>query len=83
MPDESRLRAQVRAAIRGGKLPARSPDRTWGGRGVGAPCSVCDLLITSDELEIEIKFAHDGSAPGLETHHVHPWCFAAWKARDA
>jgi len=62
-------------------LPARLPDRTWGGTGVGAPCAVCDLLITSDELEIEIEFAHGGSAPGLERHHVHPRCFAAWELK--
>ena len=78
MPDEARLREQARAAIRGGKLPAGPPKRTWGGDGGGAPCSVCELLITTDQLEIEIEFAHDGSAPGVEKHHVHPWCFAAW-----
>ena len=78
MPDQARLREHARAAIRRGKLPARAPDRTWGGRGVGAPCSVCELLVSTDQAEIEIEFAHDGSAPGLEKHHVHPRCFAAW-----
>jgi hypothetical protein len=83
MPDEARLREQARAAIRGGKLPARSPDRTWGGDGGGAPCSVCDLPITKDQLEIEIDFAHEGSAAGVENHHVHPRCFAAWEFERA
>jgi hypothetical protein len=79
MPDEARLREQARAAIRRGKLPARAPTRTWGGDGVGAACSVCELLIRTDELEIELEFAHDSSALALEKHHVHPRCFAAWE----
>jgi hypothetical protein len=37
MPDEPRLREQAREAIEKGKLPARRPDRAWGGPGVGAP----------------------------------------------
>ena len=77
--DEARLRAQARVAIRRWKLPTRAPDRTSGGHGVGAPYSVRDLPITKDELEIEIDFAHEGSAAGVEQHHFHPRCFATWE----
>ncbi len=79
MPDEPRLREQARAAIQGGKLPARSPDRTWGGPGVGAECSVCGQPVTKAELEFEIQFARDGDNPGLDKFHVHIRCFAAWE----
>jgi len=79
MPDEPILRDKARIAIRNGKIPARQPDRTWGGPGVGALCSVCDLPIGKDQLEFEIEFAHDGSDPGLDTYHVHIRCFAAWE----
>jgi hypothetical protein len=79
MPDETILRAKATAAILAGKLPNHKPDRTWGGPGVGAACSVCDLPVTKDEMELEIQFAHDGDNPGLDKFHVHFRCFAAWE----
>lgn len=79
MPDEPILREKARAAIRAGKIPKRRPDRTWGGPGVGAICSICDLPVTKDELEFEIQFARDGDNPGLDKFHVHVRCFAAWE----
>jgi hypothetical protein len=77
--DEQALRAQARAAIQNGKLPARRPDRTWGGPGVGVPCSVCALPVEKDQLEFEVEFAHDGQNPGLDKYHLHVKCFAAWE----
>jgi hypothetical protein len=77
LPDEPRLREQAREVIQNGKLPSRSPDRTWGGPGVGAPCSVCEKPVIKDELEIQ--FARDGDNPGLDKYHVHVRCFAAWE----
>ena len=41
--DEHVLREKARAVVHDGQLPARQPDRTWGGPGVGAPCTVCEL----------------------------------------
>ncbi len=79
MPDEARLREQARQAIQNEKLPARAPDRTWGGPGVGAECSVCGKSVTKQELEFEIQFARDGTMPGLDKYHVHIRCFAAWE----
>jgi hypothetical protein len=79
MPDEAVLRAKAREAIRTGKLPSRRPDRTWGGPGVGAPCSVCGAPIRQDQLELEAQFAHDGSNPGLDKFHIHVRCFAVWE----
>jgi hypothetical protein len=79
MPDETRLREQARVAIRNGKIPARGPDRTWGGPGVGAECSVCGRPVTREELEFEIQFERDGGSPGLDKFHVHLRCFAAWE----
>ena len=79
MPDESILREKARAVVENGKLPARSPDRTWGGPGVGAACAVCERPVTKQELEFEIEFAHNGDNPGLDKFHVHIRCFAAWE----
>jgi hypothetical protein len=71
--------ARVREVLKAGKLPNRRPDSTWGGSGVGAPCAVCDLPITHDQLEFEIEFARNGDNPGLDKYHVHVRCFAAWE----
>jgi hypothetical protein len=79
MPDEPRLREQAKAAIKSGKLPSRTRTRNWGGPGVGAECSVCGLLVTSEQREFEIQFARDGDNPGLDKYHVHIRCFAAWE----
>jgi hypothetical protein len=79
MPDEQILREKARAVVQSGKLPSRRPDRTWGGPGVGAHCSVCGLPVKSDELEFEIQFARDGDNPGLDKFHVYVRRFAAWE----
>jgi hypothetical protein len=79
MPDEALLREKAREAVKNGKLPPRPPDRIWGGNGVGAACSVCELPVSKTELELEIQFAHDGSVPGLDKYHVHVRCFAVWE----
>ena len=79
MPDESHLRERARVAIRNAKIPSCQPDRTWGGPGVGAACSVCGLPIGKDQLEFEIEFAHGGEEPELDKYHLHIRCFAAWE----
>ena len=75
MPDEPILREKARAAVQSGKLPARRPDRTWGGPGVGASCTICELPVQRDEMEFEIEF----DTPGLDKFHVHVRCLAAWE----
>ena len=82
MPDEARLREQARLVLQNGKLPARRPDRTWGGPGVGAPCSICELPVRRDEMEFEIQFERDGDLPGLDKYHLHVRCFAAWESNE-
>ena len=79
MSDEPTLRQRARDTVRNGKLPRRSPDRTWGGPGVGASCAVCELPVRRDELEFEIQFETDGAAPSLSRFHLHARCFAAWE----
>ena len=46
---------------------------------MGAPCPVCGLAVTQDELEFEVEFAHDGGARGGDTYHLHTHGFAAWE----
>ena len=70
--NEEDLRAAVRALLRGGALPERRPDRTWGRPGRSAACAVCTLPIGRDEIELEAHFA-------LDVYHVHTQCFTAWQ----
>jgi hypothetical protein len=83
MPDEPILRAQAREAVKSGKLPARNPDRTWGGPGIGAPCAVCGKPVTKEEVEFQLEFAHDGTTPDLDKYHLHLRCLAAWEFERA
>ena len=78
MPDELILRQQAREAVQQGKLPARRPDRVWGGPGAGEVCSVCDKRITRDDIEYQIEFSR-ASADGVDKYHLHIRCNAAWE----
>jgi hypothetical protein len=78
MLDDPILREKARAAVQSGRLPARSPDRTWGGYGVGVKCAICELPVTKQEAEFEIEYG-EGHHPGIDTFHVHVRCFAAWE----
>ena len=79
MFDEETLRKRARDAIRAGKLPAWRPVRTWGGKGGGAACAVCDLPLAPEEVEFELEFAEDSRfGPGCSCR-VHARCFAAWE----
>ena len=73
------VRESARAAIQTGKLPNRSPDRMWGGRGSDADCAICGAPVKRDALELEIEFSQNGDTPRAVTHHVHVRCFAAWE----
>lgn len=78
MPDEQILRQQAREAVQKGKLPARRPDRVWGGPGVGEMCPVCDKRITKADIEYQLEFARPG-VDGIDKYHVHIRCNAAWE----
>jgi hypothetical protein len=80
MPDEPHLREQARAAIQSGKIPSRNPDRTWGGPGVNATCTICDLPVAKDQLEMQVEFARGEAPYGLDKYHIHIRCFAAWSS---
>ena len=78
--DEGTLRVHALAAIGRGILPKESADRIWAGPGVGAPCSVCNVAITDDEMEFETQFkgdAHNGQL--FLACRLHVRCFAAWE----
>jgi hypothetical protein len=71
MPDEPILREKAREAVQAGKLPARRPDGTWRGPGVGATmqgpqrsvatrslellCPVCEEHIRRNDLRMKAR----------------------------
>jgi hypothetical protein len=79
MPNEAALRRVVRLVLESGKLTRRDPDQTCGGPGGGVPCAVCDRPITSEQVEYEVQFVHDGATLGLDNFQLHLRCFAVWE----
>ena len=73
---DSILQAKARAFIDAGHVPDTLPARTWGGQGVGAPCSVCGVGIGQREVDIELELTgpNGGSAT---SHHFHVRCLSA------
>jgi hypothetical protein len=80
MADEPTLADKARAAIRNGRLPARAPNRRFGGRGNGVACPVCGEVVTPDLPEIEIEFNRHGPTLGLDRYHLHARCFTVWES---
>ena len=77
--DDTLLRARARAFIQTGKLPRSRPERTWGGRGSSASCTLCGSSVSRDELEVEIERPFDGEGAAGGNYHFHLRCFAAWE----
>jgi hypothetical protein len=75
MPDEAVLRQKVRDALERGRLPARSPDRTWSaGAGRGTACAVCELPVQHHQLEFMVQFLRDGTLPSADLYLLHVPC---------
>jgi hypothetical protein len=53
------------------------PGRLWGGKGCGAPCDFCRVLVSPSEVEYEVEAELDGVALTL---HFHPRCHDIWRA---
>jgi hypothetical protein len=71
------LAARARERLEHGQLPGAKAARTWGGRGSGLPCSLCDIVILETEPEMELEF--DGSTnPHVVRFHLP--CHSAWDA---
>ena len=80
MDDENELRYCARQALRAGKVPPGRPDRMWGGRGAGAPCSICNKPVEPSETGFDLEFSPPGHDAGrLINHPMHLRCFAAWE----
>lgn len=59
-------------------LRSAIPGRMWGGKGCGAPCDYCRVLVSAEEIEYEVEARVDDEAFVL---HFHPRCYDAWRIR--
>lgn len=74
---ENELRGRARALISEGRLPCGQPTRMWGGNGTGEQtCSLCERVITRDEVEYEIEHNPGENARLTRFHFL---CHAAWQ----
>jgi hypothetical protein len=75
--DENALREVVRRRVAQGRVPCRRQDHTWAGKGTGLDCTVCELPITSQQVEYELQFDAEAS---LIVVRMHRLCLAAWES---
>ncbi len=54
--------------------------RMWGGKGCGAACDYCRVVVSADEIEYEVEARLDSE---LFLLHFHPRCYDAWQASRA
>jgi hypothetical protein len=59
-------------------LRSAIPGRMWGGKGCGAPCDYCRVLVSAEEIEYEVEARVDREIFIL---HFHPRCYDAWRTR--
>lgn len=75
-------REEPAAEQRSGRLSVAAlrsavPGRMWGGKGCGAPCDYCRVVVSAEEVEYEVEAWLDGEALAL---HFHPRCHDAWRS---
>jgi hypothetical protein len=78
---EIRLRGIARGRIERGDLPCLSPPlRMWGGYGSGRRCVVCDSVIESADVELEVEENVEGRVTLMSFHVV---CQSIWQLECA
>ncbi len=71
------LREKVRELIRTGRLPARSPERVWGGSGLcGLHCALCGAAIRREEVALELEVRGAG---GVTYPQLHVACLSLFE----
>ena len=57
-------------------LRSAVPGKMWGGKGCGAPCDFCRVLVSAEEIEYEVEARLERENLVL---HFHPRCYDAWQ----
>lgn len=75
--DDDALREKAAELIRAGRLPARGPDRVWGGAGIaGVHCALCGAAVERDEVVLEVEVRGDDAASYPQ---LHVRCFSVFE----
>ena len=75
MNDDTMLRQLAHKLVRAGTLPARRPDRIWGGAAFGgSTCLLCGGLVDHGGIALEVEFTGSGDSDGMSAH-LHIRCF--------
>lgn len=72
-PEQNQRQARLSVAA----LRRAVPIKMWGGKGCGAPCDFCRVVVPESDIEYEIEAKLDAE---ILTLHFHPRCHDAWKA---
>lgn len=71
------LRRLAREKIESEKLPCAEHPSTWGGKGRGSACSLCEESITNEQFEFEVEIVAPACpAPAILSFHLS--CHGAW-----
>jgi hypothetical protein len=71
------LREKARELIRAGQLPARTPERVWGGAGLaGVECALCGAALEREDVVLELE-VRDGE--GARYPQLHVRCFSLFE----
>jgi hypothetical protein len=77
---ERELRLIARRRIEQGLLPSAGPSRTWGGKGTGQLCALCDQPIQPGDVELEVEEVVQGAG---RTFQFHSACQFLWQVECA
>jgi hypothetical protein len=69
--DPESIRVLIRVRVQDGRLPRDSPPQAFGHPGNGQKCSVCDEILTTDRLMMEV--ANNG-----KIFSFHGDCYLLW-----
>lgn len=75
--NQDSLRARACERLEKGLLPSTKAARTWGGRGSGLACSLCDRPILESDPEMELEFEGTATARALR---FHLQCHSIWES---
>ena len=77
-PNAERLRDRAQERLRNGDLPLGHDVHTWGGRGSGFKCLVCDGPILESDVEFEVEIEKPLVSGGAKSARFHLKCHAIW-----
>lgn len=71
------LRALARERIKNHELPCSEHPTVWAGQGSVTPCSLCRVVVSSQEMAYEVEVKTEECIAPLSLH-FHIACHEAW-----